>query len=67
MPKVTDAREAERMVRARYGPLDAPLRDLKVRKQGYAWIVTYQVLKAAGDEPHEVRINAHTGDMITIK
>jgi len=67
MPKVTDAREAEEMVRARYGPLDAPLRDLKVRKQGYTWIVTYKLLKAMGDEAHEVRINANTGDMVTIK
>jgi len=67
MPKVTDAREAEEMVRSRYGMLDSQPYDVKVRKQGYTWIVTYRLLNVTDTERHEVHINAQTGSMLTIK
>lgn len=67
MPKVKDARDAEEMVRSRYGLLDSQPYELQVRKQGYTWIVTYKLLNVMGGERHEVHINAQTGNMVTIK
>jgi hypothetical protein len=67
MPRVVDARVAEKMVRSRYGILDSQPYEFKVRKQGYTWIVTYRLLNVMDAERHEVRINAQTGNMLTIK
>ncbi len=66
MPKVEDAREAEEMVRSRYGILDSQPYEFKVRKRGYTWIVTYRLLNVMDVERHEVHINAQTGKMLMI-
>jgi len=67
MPQVKDAREAEKIVRSRYGLLDSQPYEFKVHKQGYTWIVTYRLLNVMDAERHEVRINAQTGNVLTIK
>ena len=67
MPKVEDAREAEKMVRSRYEILDSQPYEFKVYKRGYTWVVTYNLLNVLDTERHEVHINARTGNMLTIR
>jgi len=66
MPQVKDAREAERMVRSRYGIWDSSYK-FEIRKRGTTWVVTYNVLSVSDTERHEVHIDARTGNMLTIK
>lgn len=67
MPKIEDAREAEKMVCSRYGILDSQLYEFKVHKRGYTWVVTYNLLNVLDTERHEVHINARTGKMLMIR
>jgi hypothetical protein len=67
MPKIEDAREAEKMVRSRYGILDSQPYEFKVHKRGYTWVVTYNLLNVLDTERHEVHINARTGKMLMIR
>jgi len=67
MPKVKDAREAEKIVRSRYEILDSQPYEFKVYKRGYTWVVTYNLLNVLDTERHEVHINARTGNMLTIR
>jgi hypothetical protein len=66
MPKVTDAREAEKMVRSRYGIWDSSYK-FEIHKRGTTWVVTYNILSVTDAERHEVHIDATTGNMLTIK
>jgi hypothetical protein len=66
MPKVEDAREAEKMVRSRYGILDSEPYNFEIHKRGYTWVVTYKFLNVLDTERHEVHINAQTGKMLMI-
>ena len=63
MATVKDGREAEKMVEEHY-PLEV-LNNIRTRKQGYTWIVTFNhaILGTKG----EIHINAKTGSMVMIK
>ncbi len=68
MARVEDAREAEDMVRSLYSnPLGPHPYDFETHKQGYTWIVTYNVMSVVDVERHEVHINARTGRILTIR
>ncbi|MBA7699888.1 hypothetical protein ES703_108593 [subsurface metagenome] len=68
MAEVEDAREAEDMVHSLYpNPLGPHPYDFKTYKQGFTWIVKYNVPSIMNVERHEVRINARTGNMVRIK
>jgi hypothetical protein len=67
MAGVTDAQEAIEMVRDRWTVGMPEWYSFRAHKQGYTWIVTYRERFIDGDEEHEVRINAQTGNMVTIK
>lgn len=67
MATVEDAREAEKVVRSRYGLLDSEPYNFEIHKQGYTWIVTYNLLNVLDQEKHEVRINAKTGKILRIE
>ena len=67
MPEVKDARKAEDMIRLLYSnPLGPHPYDFETHKQGYTWIVTYNMMSVTDIERHEVRINARTGNMVRI-
>jgi hypothetical protein len=67
MARVEDAREAEEIVWSYFGKnvLGPKPYDLRVRKQGYTWIVTYSY--GIMDEKGEMRVNAKTGKVTKIK
>ena len=50
MPEIEDAREAEDMVRSLYtNPLGPHPYGFETRKQGYTWIVTYNIRQVSLD------------------
>ncbi|MDO8716850.1 MAG: hypothetical protein Q7J73_08615 [Dehalococcoidales bacterium] len=68
MAKVNDAREAEAMVRSLYPSIADPQPyNFETHKQGYTWIVKYNLLSVIDTKKHEVRINAITGKMVRIQ
>ena len=69
MAAVKDAREAEDMVCSLYpNPVvDPQPYNFEIYKQGYTWIVKYNLLTVMDAEEHEVHINARTGKMVRIK
>ena len=68
MAKVEDAREVEEMVCSYYSnPVGPHPYNFKIYKQGYTWVVIYNILTVMDLEEHEVHINARPGKMVTIK
>jgi len=67
MSSVEDARDAVAMIRSLYtNPLGPHPFNIQTRKQGYTWIITYDIQTAFNIEGHEVHINAITGNMLRI-
>lgn len=67
MAEITDARDAMNMVRSLWHVGIPEWDNFKACKKGYTWIVTYDERLLNGRNQHEVRINAKTGSMVTIK
>jgi hypothetical protein len=69
MTKIKDARQAEDMVRSLYpNPiLDPSPCNIETHKQGYTWVVTYDIQTVMRVEKHRVHINSQTGNMVRIK
>ena len=63
MPEIEDASDAEALVRSLWSVGAPEMYNFVVRKQGYAWIVTYETHTVWGVTQHLVHINAHTGNI----
>jgi hypothetical protein len=64
MSSVEDAREAEDIVNSLYHTIGPRPTNMETYKQGYTWIVKYEIHSIAGDEEHRVHINAQTGKIL---
>lgn len=67
MTRVEDAREAEDMVRSLYPPLGPYPCNIETHKQGYTWVVSYEIQTIMNVEEHRVHINSQTGKMVRIQ
>jgi len=68
MARVEDIGEAQDMVCSLYPNLDDPQPyNFEIYKQGYTWVVKYNLLTVMDFEEHDVHINAITGKMVRIK
>ena len=67
MAPIRDAREAETMICSLFpNPIGPHPYNFGIRKQGFTWIVTYDIQTTFSIEGHEVHINAITGNMLRI-
>jgi len=70
MARIEDARDAEDMVYEYYRehfPLGPEPINFDTHKQGYTWIVKYNLLSVTDSKEYEAHINARTGNMLRIR
>ena len=65
MPRIEDAMEAEDIVRSYYSnPLGPHPYNFDTHKQGYTWVVRFNIQSVTDIEDHEWHIRADTGRVL---